>query len=98
MIVPCETADSTGVTGHGSDALAVFGIPDLNRAAIGADCERTALFIGSATAGKTYSASLEPTLFVQSRPVITSLISSPPEVVVVISQSLVTLLECALHR
>lgn len=39
MAVPCQRADAGGMARHGSDTLAVLGVPDLDGAAVGADRE-----------------------------------------------------------
>lgn len=97
MVVPCETTNSSCVSGHSTDPLAIFSIPDLHRAALCADSYGAALSVVQLPPGwETYWSEL--TLFVHSKPVITSLTSSPLGVLVVMSQSLVTLLVCALQR
>ena len=43
VVVPGETTDATCVTGHGSDLLAAFGVPDLDFSLVGSDGDCVAL-------------------------------------------------------
>ncbi len=97
MVVPSETADTTSMTCHGPDPLAILSIPDLHRAAICSDGKCTALS-KRLEIGYKQLQGFRLTLFVHSKPVMTSLTSSPLAVLVVRSHSLVTLLVCALQR
>jgi len=97
MIVPCETADSAGVTAHRPYPLAVFRVPDLYRTSVCPDCERASLSHLS-TCSPQMCRVPRLTLFVHSKPVMTSLMSPPPAVVAIVSHNLVTLLVCALQR
>lgn len=47
VFIPSEGTDSTGVTGHGSDLLALFGIPDLDFALVGTDGDGASLYVQS---------------------------------------------------